>query len=68
MKDEQNRSHNGGGVVYLLQSDLSTSTIYCKVRYPLQPGSMSESIPSGLVKFTFYFMCSNDTIIIFFQT
>ena len=26
MKDELNRSYNGGGVVYLLQSELSTST------------------------------------------
>ena len=27
MKDEQNRSYNGGGGVYLLQSELSYSTM-----------------------------------------
>ena len=27
MKDELNRSYNGGGVVYLLQSELSNSTL-----------------------------------------
>ena len=26
MKDELNRSHNAGGVVYVLKSELSTST------------------------------------------
>ena len=48
MKDELNRSYNGGGVVYLLQSELSNSTLH----YPLVGVNVMVILHVFIIKIT----------------